>query len=190
MRLILGIEIRYVFRNSREADTVISAELTDSQEIRIFTGRGNQFQSELYAPVLDPAQKAAKSVRILLPDPYRGSRGLNWIEDRERELQPIDASFGNGQLRRQIRTSIEHVEPHLTDRFQLRLFDLPHIGRVIVTDRFAFFTPYAASRHGRDSRVVQYGRGEMYDAFARFFEMAWRDSVSLDEAKRLGGQPS
>lgn len=189
----MGIDVRYVFANGKAAEAAIREALADSATVRIFTGRGNEFQAALYTPILEPRQKAGKQTRVLLPDPYTAPLKVDWIDQREKELAPIDPALGNGQLRRQIMTSIEHVYPQQDRTLQLRLFDLPHIGRIILTDRFAFFTPYTANRHGRDSHVIQYGRGDTYDAFARFFEMAWESSVPADAARpqvtAAGGAP-
>jgi hypothetical protein len=34
-------------------------------------------------------------------------------------------------------------------------------------------------RHGRDSKVFHYGRGDTYDMYLRFFDMVWEDSEPL-----------
>lgn len=184
---LLGIDVKYVFSNGKAAESVISHELANASEVRIFAGRGNDFQGTLYAPLLDPASRSTKRVRVLLPNPYKHLRvrTTDWIVERDAELARVDVSYGRGQLRRQIETTIEHVEHHVDgDHFQVRLFELPHVGRIILTDRFAFFTPYSDAKHGRDCRVFQYGRGDIYDNLARFFEMAWKDSIELRDARQ------
>lgn len=184
---LLGVEVKYVYSKGKEAEPAIREELARSREVRIFTGRGNQFQDTLYTPLLEPATGRPKSVRILLPNVYSPARGSDWINDREAELAPIDKAFGAGQLRNQIKTSIEHLQRYLKpNEIQLRLFDLPHLGRVIITDRSVFFTPYAVDKHGRDSRLIQFGEGEMYDSFSRFFELTWKDSVELPTEQCTG----
>lgn len=65
-------------------------------------------------------------------------------------------------------------------RFEVRFYDLPHIGRIILTDEVVFVTPYSEATHGRHCRVYEYGRGDTYEMFSRFFEMAWRDSESRE----------
>lgn len=174
----LGIQVRYVFPNGKDAESTIIQELAESSRIRIFAGRGLQFQESLYAPLLHGGTASHRNVQILLPNPDQSRGAIDWITHREDELSRIDRSFGNEMLRKQIRTSIEFLLTHQHDKlFQLRLYDIPHIGRIIITDQSVFFTPYSAMKHGRDCRVFQYGTGDIYDNFARWFEMVWEDSV-------------
>lgn len=184
---LLGVEVKYVYANGKEAAPVIREELAHSQNVRIFTGRGNQFQDTLYTPLLERTSGVLKSARILLPNVHSPARRSDWINEREDELAPIDRAFGAGQLRNQIKTSIEHLKRYLKpNEIELRLFDLPHLGRIILTDRSVFFTPYAVGKHGRDSRLIQFGQGEMYDSFSRFFELAWKDSIELPTEGQTG----
>ena len=59
--------------------------------------------------------------------------------------------------------------------FEVRTYDFPHFGRLIITDNDLFLTPYSEKRHGRLCTVLQFGRGEGYDMFSRTFEMLWLD---------------
>lgn len=181
---LLGIDVNYVFASGKAAEGTVTRELASASTVDIFAGRGNDFQGTLYAPLLEPGKKSARRVRVLLPNPYGSPRGTDWIDYRDAELARVDASYGKGQVKRQIQTSVEHIEHHVDgERFQVRLYDMPHVGRIILTERYVFFTPYSDTKHGRDCRVFQCGRGDIYDCCARFFDMAWIDSTELTAAR-------
>jgi len=59
---------------------------------------------------------------------------------------------------------------------QLRLYNYPHFGRLIITDRFLYVTPYTAAVHGAANSVYKFSRGELYDAFERLFALLWAAS--------------
>lgn len=177
----LDVDVKFVFRDGKAAELAITQALQRSARVRIFAGRGNEFQRDLYRPLLDPQQKKVRHVRILLPDSAVKPRGVDWIEQRERELEAIDPSFGTGALRMQIQTSVQFVSRHQElGVFEVRLYDAPHIGRIIITDDLLFLTLYSAVKHGRDCRVIQYGRGDIYDGFVRYFDMLWTDAHVVD----------
>jgi len=174
----LGIQVKYVFRNGKEAEAAIKQELAESSFVRVFAGRGLQFQESLYSSLLEKGPSSHREVQVLMPNPDVPSETIDWIALRENELSKVDRSFGQGILREQIRVSIQFLLSHVhADNFQLRLYSMPHIGRIIVTDQSVFFSPYSSTKHGRDCRVFEYGRGDIYDNFVRFFDMVWQNSV-------------
>lgn len=175
----LGVEIRYVFSDGKRAENGVKDALKKAKNVRIFTGRGNAFQRDLYETVLKNTSGTDLVVHVLLPDPNEKRQGVDWVSSREEELAKFDTAFGGGTLRRQIQATCDYLEPFISPGcFEVRLYHAPHIGRIILTDDYLFLTPYSASRHGRDCHVFEYGRGEMYDMFSRFFEMIWEDSES------------
>jgi hypothetical protein len=172
----LDIDVKYVFRNGREAEPAIREALESSRRVKVFTSRGNEFQRDLYNSLLDG--QGERQAQLLLPATVHRPDETDWVASRERELTAIDRSFGGGTLSRQIEANVDFLRPHVRPgRFDLRRYHAPHIGRVILTDRYCFLTPYAIEKHGRDSRVYQYGRGDTYDMFDRFFDLMWTDSV-------------
>src|SRR6266567_2082230 len=66
---LLRIDIKYVFANGKEAENEIREALGKAKYIRIFTGRGNEFQRDLYSPILQVTGQIRHVVQILLPDP-------------------------------------------------------------------------------------------------------------------------
>ncbi len=180
MGRILNIDIEYVFSNVRAASDDLHKELQQAHFVDLITGRGNELQREMFQPLM-AGGITNKQVRILLPHFQTPASGPDWTSQRERELATIDPSFGAGMLQQQIETTIKFLEPHVkTGRLQLRLFDAPHMGRVLLTDHYAYFTPYRKDAHGRESRVIKYRRGgDMYDWLARLFEQLWEVSTPI-----------
>jgi hypothetical protein len=173
----LGVDLRLVYRNGDEAARDIKEHLARSENVRILTGRGNEFQRHLYADLLNRTHAGVVMAKVLIPQTdVEFVCRTDWVSQRENELQPIDAAFDDGALRRQIEQNVMFLDPYLGAGFQLRRYDYPHFGRLIITDESLFLTPYSAYRHGRDCAVLHFGRGDIYDLFSRLFDLLWLDS--------------
>jgi hypothetical protein len=178
---LLDVDIEYVFRSKSDADEDILKELEKASFVYLMTGRGNDIQRGLFDKVLHQKPRGRLSeVKILLPLP-RKSSSTDWIAQRENELATFDPAFGRGVLRHQIEMTIKYLENYVSSGgIELRLFDSPHIGRIIITDRVVYFTPYLAHAHGKDCRVVKHRRGsDFYDCFSRLFHQLWDVSQSV-----------
>jgi hypothetical protein len=175
---LLDVDIDAVFTDKRAAEADVRKELARAREIAIFTGRGNELQRDTFDPVFlhRPAAKALR-VRILLPR-TDGSGEFDWTQQREEELSKFDRAFArHGLLKDQIETTARFLEGYVsTARVELRRFNCPHIGRIILTDRCAFFTPYRHDSHGRDCAVYKYRRGDLYENYTRLYEQLWMAS--------------
>lgn len=170
----LNVDIQYVFPSGSDAEGALKEALKRAQEVKIFSGRGNSFQRDLFTSLLGNSIEKRPRVQVLLPDPNPTPQRISWVEHREREVAVFDKSFGYGTLPRQIETVLLFLQPHIEPgRFEVRKYDTPHICRFILTDGCLFLTPYSKLMHGRHSRVYQIGRGDFYDMFARFFDMLW-----------------
>jgi hypothetical protein len=179
---LVDIDVDYVFPSPRAAQKDVQEELHKAQFVRLLTGRGNELQRETFAEMLSgQPSRRKKDIRILLPCTEHAPATIDWVQDREDELATFDPAYGGGTLRSQIRATATFLLP-LAHSVQVRRYDFPHIGRIIVTDRCAYFTPYQSGAHGRDSRVVKFRRnGEMYDFLNRTFLKVWaasRDDVT------------
>jgi len=180
----LGVDIKYVYRNGDDASSDIKDRMSESRQVRILTGRGNEFQRHLYADLLDRSRQGVVNVKILLPntEAAQTAHGIDWVDQREEELRGIDPAFGNGTLRRQIQQNVEFLRPYIGEHLQIRQFTSAHVGRVLLMDDAVFLTPYSSTRHGRDCRVLQFGRGDLYNFFDRMFELMWSGSPSTHVA--------
>lgn len=173
----LNVDIQYVFPSGIDAERTLKEALNRAQGVKIFSGRGSSFQRDLFASLLGKNDGKRPHVQVLLPDPSPTPQGSSWVEHREREVAAFDRSFGHGTLPRQIENVLLFLQPHIEPgRFEVRKYDTPHICRFILTDEYLFLTPYSKLMHGRHSRVYQIGRGDLYDMFARFFDMVWEAS--------------
>jgi hypothetical protein len=178
---LLDVDIDAVFTDKRAAEADVRKELARAREIAIFTGRGNELQRDTFDPIFlrRPAATALR-VRVLLPR-TDGSGEFDWTHQREVELSEFDHAFARqGLLKDQIETTARFLEGYVnTANVELRRFNYPHIGRIILTDRCAFFTPYRHDSHGRDCAVYKYRRGDLYENFARLYEQLWMASESM-----------
>lgn len=179
----LGVEIKFVYKNGMEAEPAIQEALSSASSVRIFTGRGNEFQRNLYHSVIDGISGVRPETRILLPNPEPHDQHIDWIAYREQELEKVDRAFGRDTLRKQIANNLDFLSAYVEPgKFRVRRFDLPHFGRLILTDDDLFLTPYSETRHGRHCKVLRFGRGEIYNMFSRMFEMLWLDSAANELA--------
>jgi hypothetical protein len=184
---MLGIDVEYVFSNGREAAGEVAREIRRAKRVELLTGRGNELQRETFSELLGnrPENKTVP-FRILLPNPEEGNV-VDWTGQREQEIAAIDKSFGEGILRKQISTTVEFLAPYtLSGWVEVRLYTYPHIGRILLTDRTAFFVPYRADAHGRDCSVTKYrAGGDMYVWLSRLFDQLWTaaDPISKDGPK-------
>jgi hypothetical protein len=173
---LLNIDVEYVFRNSQHADEDIKRELQRASSISLLSGRGNELQRGTFAVVLQPSVgQTERKLRILLPAVRVQAGEKEWTVEREREIASFDHAFGSGVLRQQIETTTKFLEQHVKAKhLELRFFNAPHLGRVLLTEHYAFLTLYRKNAHGRDCRVTKYRRGgDMYDALERLFEQLW-----------------
>lgn len=147
---LLDVDIDVVFSDKRAAEADVRKELGRAREVAIFTGRGNELQRDTFDPIFlhRPAAKPLR-IRVLLPR-TDGSGDFDWTQQRGEELAKFDQAFGRrGLLNEQIETTARFLDQYVTSgKVELRRFSCPHIGRIILTDRCAFFTPYRHDSHG------------------------------------------
>lgn len=171
---LLGIDVDYVFANQRAVGEDVKNELARAKEVSLLTGRGNELQRETFA-VLYQAPPGRRHIRVLLPNTSVRPGEPDWTAQREQELATFDAAFGTGILRQQIDTTARFLKPHVdSGLMEVRHFDAPHLGRILITDRCAYLTPYRSDAHGRDSCVIKYRRGgDSYEWLRRMFDQLW-----------------
>ena len=172
---LLKVDIDTVIPEKKIAAEDIKKELRRSYNVSIFTSRGNELQRDTFDPILlhRPATSITR-VRILLPQTVIPPGIYDWTAQRDRELAQFDRAFGKGLLHKQIESNVQFLEKYLDDnKLELRRVNCPHIGRIILTERYVYFTPYRLEAHGRYSISYKYRRGEMYDNYERLFEQLW-----------------
>ena len=143
----------------------------------ILVSRGNELQRPTFSPIfLAPPDRQRPSVRILLPATTLPEGSYDWIALREREAATFDPAYGKGLLKQLINANVQFLQQHTqAGTIELRRFNAPITGRLVATERYAYYTPYRADAHGRDSQVYKFRRGgEMYDNLRRWFEQLWQ----------------
>jgi hypothetical protein len=182
---LLDVDIEFVFSNKAESLPDLKAEIARARQVAILTGRGNELQRETFSPLfLDRPDNKNVVIRILLPETAPSPNQPNWTNQRERELAAFDHAYGNGLLVQLIEANAQFLANHAArGLLTLRRYNSPHIGRLVITERFAYYTPYRNDCHGRDSCVYKFRRGgEMYDNLGRLFDQLW-----LAPAEQLPG---
>jgi hypothetical protein len=176
---LLDVDVDMVFANPRQAADDLKKEISKSSIVWLFTGRGSELQRETFEQLLAPSSRSTE-VKILLPLTGIESSQIDWVARRERENSRFDVAFGNGLLRLQIESTVKFLEGfRATKGLEVRLYNLPLIGRILITDSFAYLTPYRSLEHSRNSRVLKFRRnGDMYQFLARIFNEAWETGRS------------
>ncbi|MFE2068981.1 hypothetical protein ACFXDH_42540 [Streptomyces sp. NPDC059467] len=177
---VLRLDIEETFRDASEAATDLREELERARWVSVLTSRGNDLQRWTFASTLQAAEHGSKEVRVLLPDP-EATGGADWISRREDEVKMFDHAFGNGLLREQVRQNVTFLRGYMGGgRLELRFYDLPHVARIVLTDRVAYLTRYQSNRHGHSTPIKKYRRGDMCDYLSRTVDLAWDNARPAD----------
>ncbi len=175
---MLRIDTEYVFRNQQDVAEDLKDEIKKAAFVDMLTGRGTELQRDTFSPLFNESKQHSR-VRILLPLTCVDSSSYDWTAQRERELAKFDTSHGTGVLQSQIEANAKLIAARAAanSMLQLRFFNAPHIGRIVLTDRCAYFTPYQENAHGRDTHVIKYRcNGDMYNCLRRLFNQLWEAS--------------
>lgn len=188
---LAGADVEHVFRDKADSQLNFEHRLRNAEDVAIFASRGNELQRGTFSSLfLHRYENRALRVRILLPSTSVSSDQHDWTAQREQELATFDAAFGGRLLHNQIDTNVAFLRPHVeAGKVELRRFNAPHIGRIVLVDGAAFYTPYRSDAHGRDSRVYKFrAGGEMSKNLQRLFEQLW-DAGSVRGAGPQEAQP-
>jgi hypothetical protein len=190
---ILDVDIDFVFKDMKNSEPDMRNEIDRAGWLCFFAGRGNELQRDTFNSVFakHPSERL-QSVRILLPDTSVPTGHYDWLKQREQELASFDPAYGNGLLFTQIESNVTFLKPHIKNpKIQLCRFNLPNIGRIVLTDRCLFYTPYKKDAHGRHSRVYKFRRDcDMYDNMLRLFDQIWDSANScFQESTTLERDP-
>lgn len=179
---LLNVDLDNVFADSNSAREDIERELKRAKRVDLYTGRGNQLQRETFECLLSNRNRRNKKLcfRILLPDV---DRDLYWLNKREEELSKFDQTYGTGILKDQCEVVQNYLTGYLAEGLvELRKYSCPHVGRILITDKCAFFTPYKSDAHGRDCVVYKFrANDDFYLWCVRWFELIWNNCEVLEK---------
>jgi hypothetical protein len=185
---MINVDIEFVFPNKAEAEADVKREVERSRQVRLLTGRGNELQRGTFETLLSKGRAGgSRQFEVLLPD-YRSTEGQeSWIQKREQELATFDPAYGHGLLSSDVEKNVTYLKGYIgSGALTLKLYDYPNIGRILLTERAAYLTPYCSYRHGREDPVVKLRRGgELYAFLERIY-----DSVSGAAERVLGSEDS
>ncbi|MEU4832669.1 hypothetical protein [Streptosporangium sp. NPDC023615] len=170
---VSGLGVVRAYKKQSAANTALAADLRAARWIKVLAGRGNELTRDSFQEVWRQRHTRLRSVQILLPDPADPGR---WLQSREEEMRRVDPGFESGLLAKQVSANIAYLSAVVAanPEVEMRLFDAPHTCRAIITDHFAYFTPYLSSAHGRNTPCFVFGNGSvMYDHLLRTFENLW-----------------
>ncbi|WP_433084795.1 hypothetical protein ACQP1P_08690 [Dactylosporangium sp. CA-052675] len=182
-----GSGVARTYSKQSLANAALAADLREARWVRVFASRGNELTRDSFAQLWD-RRSGTVPVKILLPDPLSGAAG-SWLERREHEVGEHDLAFRAGLLGRQIQANLDYLRAHIGGRseVEVRLYDFPHLARVIATDRVAYLTMYSAREHGRNSPCTVFQNpSPMYDFCLRIFDLAWSQATAADLAQEPG----
>lgn len=181
---ITDADIEYVFENKSVMKEDILKDIEQSSFFFMLTGRGNELQRDTFETLYKPRRKGHNiKIKILVPEVEKEINDVDWTDLRDKEIGEFDAAHGNGLLKDQIKTTIKFLSKHIASNqidLEVKKFDMPHYGRLIVTDKHAYFSPLGFKNHNRTNSVYKYGsKGQMYEGYLRFFNILWAESKSI-----------
>ncbi|MBM3211946.1 hypothetical protein FJZ33_06995 [Candidatus Poribacteria bacterium] len=189
--LIIGLLSRltsaglyYVYRDKEESKNDLSADISSSNHLKLLVGRGNELQRQPFEALFQNRSKRNKKfVKILLPSTNNINGEPDWIAQREAELAKFDTAYTNvGLLKKQVEGNVSFLQKHSsTGLVEVGRFNAPNFGRLIITDKYLYFTPYSHDSHGRESRVYKYKQGsDIYSNYNRLFDQLWEVRTRYD----------
>ena len=180
---LTGAGLARTYPKQSLANKALIDDLRDAKWVRVFTSRGNELTRDSFAELWS-RRSGTVPIKILLPDPLASTAG-SWLNQREQEVSEYDVAFRAGRLGRQVEANLEYLRANIIGRpeLEIKLYDFPHLARVIATDRFAYLTTYSAREHGRNSPCIVFQNpSPMYDFCLRIFDLAWSQATAADVA--------
>ncbi|MET8040915.1 hypothetical protein ABZU25_08620 [Micromonospora sp. NPDC005215] len=176
---LTGVGVVRIYATQSLANAALENDLRQARWIRAFVSRGNELTRDSFSGLWAGGSKPVQ-VDLLIPDPEVADAD-SWLARRDLEVGEHDPGFGGGLLARQVRANIDYLRVRTAGRteIQIRLYNLPHFGRIIATDNVVYLTVYQDTEHGRNSPCLVFRRSSpMYDLCLRLFALAWSDARS------------
>lgn len=178
---ISGNGVVAVYDGQEPANSGFERDLKKAKWFKVMAGRGNELTRDRFANHWREVAGRLDGAQVLLPNP--DVDGHSWLDVRETELARHDAGFGSGTLKEQVRANILYVVEVSRRRndVEVRLYNLPNIGRIFATDRALYLTTYSPSTHGRHSPTTCFTNGSpFYEFFVRVFDAAWETALPIE----------
>jgi hypothetical protein len=172
---VLRTDVDYVFNDIKDASRDMVAEIAHAGFVSIMTSRGKDLHysgqlRECLDAIIRRPPKEQPLIRVLLPEP-----GSTWTQERQLEAESHDEMFPGGQLAHDIEATVAYVcAMESKSKAELRIANMPHMCRIVMTDRCVYFTMYRSDLSGSKTRVAKYfAHADMYRWLNRLFEQYW-----------------
>ena len=176
-----GGEVRKVFQTRRHAEEHIARDIAGSRFVFALIGRGNYLQREIVNRLADNT----KLLRVIIPATkrQRGAKDPDWTAINEAELAKIDEAYRvPGTLAAQLAATAATLQTY-RDRgvLDFREVNFPHLGRLIITEKNVYLTPYDDVRPSADNKTIAYAArpdAVTYGHYLRLFNLLWQQGSS------------
>ncbi len=187
LSLLSKSELIYRYSNKEAVAKDLKQDIEKSERVYIFAGRGNELRRETFDSLFSKRPHNRKvDLKILLPNPEQDDKRQDWLTRRETELSSIDDGFRKDMLTSEIASSIKYLKEWENKNFlTLRLFSFPHIGRIIFTDNYLYFTPYSSDEYARGNPLYKFKKGDLYKSYERLFNCIWDISVEAKSELKI-----
>lgn len=160
----------FIFDSRLDIDYLedLKKELEMATTIKIYTSRGKYLEDSPYRKILNNSQI---EIKILLPS----IQNNKWVEMRIQEVNKVDDKYTEEAFDSSLNATIRYLKTCKSNVI-LRRYDSIHIGRIILTDRVAYFSPYLKDTFGEDVAVYKYlANSTMYQWCERIFNETWEN---------------
>lgn len=183
---VLKTGIAFFYPNRTKAEIDIEKDIKNTKKLKFMGGRGEIIKNPPYNEILSDT---TKDVKILLPVPDENNI---WVIHRVEELKAankVKQDFTSKSLVADIKAVITHYcKSKVFLDGKLRYFDSMHLGRIIITDEYAYLTLYEKDKVGKYSPLIKYFKNSpMYMWIERYFDGLYNTSV---EACKYSGSLS
>ena len=170
-------DIEHIYKNKAESENDLKSELSKATKVCIYTSRGNELNSEIFKSLLADKQKdRVIEMKVLLPKTEHINGEINWVEIRQTENDSFDSAYNApNRLKGEFESNFEYLKTYKKSGVSVKRYSYPHIGRIIITDNFVFYSPYSKTSHRSLNPVFKYRKGAMYDNYCRMFNLLWEN---------------
>lgn len=187
LSLLTRSDLDFVYDNRKHFAEDIAKDFGSTQRMYVFTGKGSEIQRDTFELFLSKRPHARRiDFRVLLPEIGR-RESRNWTHINDLEMGKFDAAYGKGLLADQIKLNIVFLLQYVqVDAVAVKQYSMPHFGRFILTDRFAYITPYRSDRNSRYNPIYKFKvGGAMYDSYERLFHLLWDVAAEVKSEKDI-----
>ena len=167
----VGIVCVYSSPESHPCIEDMEKEIVNAKELKIIACRGSFLARN---PFMNAYSNANIAIKVLLPD----VKAVNpdWIESHYKWIHNYKCADDRLPSRKgAIEANIDVLKTR--KNVEIKLFNTVHVGRFIITENAAYFTPYCSGITSPNTPTYKYASNStMYSWCHRFFEEVWNNS--------------